>query len=94
MIWEDLWLPTLPARPARHIATVVHPMMPFGRYLLDAIIGHDIIEMNIAEAIKERNPSSKEFSSEKRPSDDIVPNDSKVRVLVHESRTQAVRTIL
>ena len=40
------------------------------------------------------NPSSIEFSSEKRPSDGIVPNDSKIRVLVHDSRTQAVRTIL
>ncbi|KAF2576353.1 hypothetical protein F2Q70_00003056 [Brassica cretica] len=35
------------------------------------------------------NPSSIEFSSEKRPSDGIVPNDFKIWVLVHDSRTQA-----
>lgn len=34
MIWEDLWLPTLPARPARHIATVVHLMMPVSELLI------------------------------------------------------------
>ena len=39
------------------------------------------------------NPSSIEFSSEKRPSDDIVPNDSKIRVLVRDSRTQAISAI-
>ena len=28
IVWEDLWLQTVPARPARPIAPVVHPMMP------------------------------------------------------------------
>ena len=28
IVWEDLWLQTVPARPARPIPPVVHPMMP------------------------------------------------------------------
>ena len=63
----------LPARPARHIAMVVHTMMPVSELLIGSpkrwnteilenyvspkdisIFGHDTIEMNIAEAIKER----------------------------------------
>lgn len=26
-VWEDPWIPTMPARPARSIAHVVHPMI-------------------------------------------------------------------
>ncbi|KAF3533034.1 hypothetical protein DY000_02040918 [Brassica cretica] len=39
------------------------------------------------------NHSSIEFSSEKGPSYGIVPNDSKIRVLVHDSRTQASKAV-
>ena len=35
-ICEDLWIPTIPGRPARLIAPVVHPMLPVS----DLMIGN------------------------------------------------------
>ena len=33
-IWEDLYIPTKPARPARFIAPVVHTMMPVSSLII------------------------------------------------------------
>ena len=35
-IWEDLWVPTIPARSARPITPVLHPMM----HVSDLMIGN------------------------------------------------------
>ena len=33
-MWEDLWIPTIPERPARSIAPVLHPMMPVSSMMI------------------------------------------------------------